>query len=166
MPEQTAITTSLNVHPNARRMVLASSRGTEVYANRRCAEIAWFHGVRGARVGGNAGGLSTSVPREERSRLRINRPRGPGIGWARRSAIASIPPERVAAAISRVARTLRRMIFSGRRRYSSAVIRNSSWSVGIGSGSHVADVPLGRAEGSVSRSAASIIAPPAPSMAA
>ena len=62
MAEHSAMTTSLKVQPNARRMALASSRGIVVKANRRCAVIGRLNGVRGAGVGGSAGGSSTSVP--------------------------------------------------------------------------------------------------------
>ncbi len=56
VPEQIAMTTSLNVQSNTRRTWRASSSGMEVYEKRRCAQIGWLNGVRGAAVSGRAGG--------------------------------------------------------------------------------------------------------------
>ena len=83
-----------------------------------------------------------------------------------RSARASRPPLRVAAESSRIARTVRRIVFSGRRRYSTNVRSSSSASVGTRSGVHGAGWPVGRKSRSTSRIEASILAPDAPSMVA
>ena len=113
---------------------LASFSGIEVKAKRRCGVIVRLNGVRGAAVGGRAGGLSTSLP--PRSRWRSASPSGPGSGWATMSAMARRPPLPVVAASSRSMRTLSRTSFSGRRRYSMAVRCRSS-----GVGRHVLGLP-------------------------
>ena len=123
-----------------------------------------FQGVLGAGVEGSAGGSSTSLPPRRRSR--ITWPTGPGNGWATTSAIVLMPPLRVAAPTSRSVRTARRMKRSGLRTSWRAVSQSSSGSLGTLSGTQRGVGGGGAPSGVVSRMAASMRAPEAPSMVA